>query len=183
MKYLLLLLFPFLICGCTKNNQGEPDNFAYLSVDQIYLAANNPVQNYDIDNDGQIDWGFVYESCGSTCVKLYPNFTNQYCTYVADSAEAPIKILSTGFNINNAILTTSFREVNRIYYKNNPPGLNTFLAGYGDFYIGFKTQNPSRTNTFFGWARLNLSSDGKTLIVKDMAINTINGGSINVGQH
>ncbi|MFN8322813.1 MAG: hypothetical protein U0T74_09165 [Chitinophagales bacterium] len=39
------------------------------------------------------------------------------------------------------------------------------------------------TNTYYLWVRVNVSADFKTFIVRDMAINTTNGGSISAGQH
>lgn len=177
MKNIYFLLFGFILLfgGCTKNNQNTPSSFAYLNVNQTYTRPGGGIatyQSYDIDNDGQTDWCFEFAGDGyivsNGCL---------YASYVTDSVNNA-KTLSSGFNINSSL---NFR--NNIFFYGQDHHLNSSVAGAGDYYIGFKSQNPTYTNSFYGWARLNISADGMTLIVKDMAMNTVNGGSINVGQH
>lgn len=184
--YFLLLGFILLFNGCTKNNQNSPAHFAYLNVNQTFIASHNQFfQTYDIDNDGQVDWGFIYEQpiANSNEVQLSAGEVNLHLpAFVVDTSRKILPI-PVGFNIGSGL---SYSEAASIFdntaFPQNPD-FNISLGGIGDFYLGFRSQNPSYTNTFYGWARLNLSADGKTLIVKDMALNTVNGGSINAGQH
>lgn len=183
-SYIFLFCIILVFGGCTKNNQNDPSSFAYLNVNQTYLLG-AITQSYDIDNDGQIDWAFT---TGDGIYAGYPNFsTGHYSVYVAqpfpNSPSVPmgVKILPLNYPISsNDLYDDHFSPIHcggcSVDYAPN-------IAGTGDFYIGFKSQNASRTNSFYGWVRLNLSSDLKTLIVKDMAMNKVNGGSINVGQY
>ncbi len=198
--YPFLLLLIIVASSCTKNNQNSPSQFAYLNVEQTFAAHRSAImQNYDIDNDGVIDWGFVYQgnnvnyvSLAAVCLINYAYNGNPTPTYLIDTldlANQVVKTPSYGFNISNTnYFLPAHGQVggwlnSLIFSSGGGAGINAHLAGTGDFYIGFKSQNPTFTNTFFGWARLNLSADGYTLIVRDMALNTVNGGSINVGQH
>jgi hypothetical protein len=179
--YILFLGIILVFGGCTRNNQNDPSTFAYLNVNQTFLIANSLiVQSYDIDNDGQTDWAFT---AGEGIYAGYPDFTTgHYSVYIAQPspfcATCPIgvKILPLNYPISSNDLYDD--TYSPIYGRDNTPN----ILGTGDFYIGFKSQNPTYTNSFYGWARLNLSSDGNTLIVKDMAMNKVNGGSINAGQ-
>ncbi len=53
-------------------------------------------------------------------------------------------------------------------------------AGVTDGYAGLKFA--SGTKTLYGWVRMDVSSDGKTVTIKDFAYNAVDGGSINAGQ-
>jgi hypothetical protein len=188
--YYLLVGFILLFAGCTKNNQNSPANFAYLNINETFISANGESKFYDIDNDGVVDWGFFFSNwtsgpntnnalLGFRGDPMIPGFTF-FISDTSNSGELKARIIPLGFTINNL----SIYDKNVLIVDDDPnEEINILLKGSGDFYIGFKSQNPQQTNTFFGWARLNISADGKTLIVKDMALNTVNGGSINAGQH
>ncbi|HLP50982.1 MAG TPA: hypothetical protein VK154_08885 [Chitinophagales bacterium] len=180
--YLLLFALPIILNGCTKNNQGQPDDFAYLEVNQTYVlhsSSDQALQTYDIDNDGQVDWGFNY----SLDIYGLATYGSNYNSFIKINSNA-VKILPINYTVSSTEFYSSIGTRIHIWGElDNNIHVNPAVLGNGDFYIGFKSQNPTFTNTFYGWAKLNLSADGKTLIVKDMAINTINGGSINVGQH
>lgn len=182
-KIHLLLSVIFLYSGCTKNNQNAPSSFAYLSVNQTYSNSSATYQSYDINNDGQVDWGFNFGVDGlSTYNQSSP--TTNITTYITGITWDAAEILPIGYVVSSSKQFSNHSNitiVGRTVYTEIDANYN--VLGTGDFYIGFKSQNPTFTNSFYGWARLNLSSDGKTLIVKDMAINGVNGGSINVGQH
>lgn len=176
--HLLLVGIILLYSGCTKNNQNTPATFAYLNVNQTIVATGNEfIQTYDVDNDGQVDWSIQTPRLQSWRLSEFGGYYN-----VDSIRSTKVKTLPFGYTINSAcIFGEQYYLDGCNLYEINATNLN--LAGSGDFYIGFRSQNPQLTNTSFGWARLNLSVDGNTLIVKDMALNKVNGGSINVGQH
>ena len=189
----LLIGFIFLYAGCTNNNQDEPANFAYLNVNETYNIQNSNGKTYDINNDGIVDWGFSFSDANSAqTLGLFVGFYNYSVAY--ENVYDPInnkcigrKILPYGYTIQSTNLLGSTCDNGDIFRTDPNPSypndtVNTYIPGSGDFYIGFKSWNPQFTNVNFGWARLNVSADGKTLIVKDMALNKVNGGSINVGQ-
>ncbi len=180
MKYLYISLCGLItfFAGCTKNNQNDPSNFAYLSVNQTFLMS-GVIQSYDIDNDGQTDWAFT-ASEGLWLGVSSLNGLNHYSFYLAESdsfGTSGVKLLPYNYPISSNDLYDG--QVSPLYDDR----FQANILGTGDFYIGFKSQNATRTNSFYGWARLNVSQDFRTLIVKDMAMNKINGASINAGQH
>jgi hypothetical protein len=179
-KHYLLFILVILFSGCTKNNQNSPSQFAYLNVEQTYLVNSGVVHTYDIDNDGQVDWGFDFDAVGNH--GYLPSYINS-TSYVADYtlSDDIAKDLPNGFNINSTLFFSNPSVTCDLAY------VDSSITTSRNFNIGFKSQNPSSTNTFYGWARVTLSPNpsglGYFVIVRDMALNTVNGGSINVGQH
>lgn len=188
--YIVLILIATVSSGCTVNNQNSLPNVTYLNVEQTF--QNTITQSYDINNDGQQDWGF--EMSGS-CVNI--RFCNTTCNYAyvqyMDTNQL-VKPLTAGTPINSqsvfsyTLLSPSaegniYRGSSWCGVGSVPTSGNRHLAGAGDFYIGLRSQNPTMTNTYYLWVRVNVSADFKTFIVRDMAINTTNGGSISAGQH
>lgn len=136
-------------------------------------------QNLDIDNNGTPDFiGLVsYYKYNADNITLYSGITssdtltgNAISTYFITDDEIPMaKSLSTSQQMNSST-PSYYVGYTGYFYKYDGTvqyDFQTEFKGKGDKYVGIKFK--IGTEFHYGWIKLNLSTDAKTLIIKDVA--------------
>jgi hypothetical protein len=150
----------------------------------------------DLNNDGTVDFNFQIVNSGYSYASTYGTYgyqvsgigvvaSNSNNGALTDSSSYPYA-LSSGVAINNA---GSFNSSGALFvnyssfsiYGSSTSSTNSSFgnwSGATDKYLGLKVQVGS--NSYYGWARLTVLSDTQ-FVIKDYAIESIAGNSINAG--
>lgn len=179
-KSILLLVIIVMLASCKKNSQVvEPDNpnINHREINQeMKLGSYNAdsEMSIDINNDGMLD--FEVE------IDLYKKSDNEY-EYEAylDRDQIGNEVLtqqidSTAYILpmqRNALIsggTTGWNAYSDIFEIGKQLGLSETRYGYagnGDMLIGVRFM--IGTQLHYGWLKMNVASDLKSIIVKEVA--------------
>lgn len=159
-------------------------NIVYTQVNSTLTTANN-VDSVDINADGNYDAAMViydYPANGVTFVLGGP--INSQGHALAGSTPSAYNYpfrLNAGDQINTqnflpADSAGTFTWVN----NGSNPYYEFWNGGVTDGYLGLKLSVGG--NTHYGWMRMDISQDGKTVTIKDMAYNSTANGAIQAGE-
>ncbi|MBC8048161.1 MAG: T9SS type A sorting domain-containing protein [Fimbriimonadaceae bacterium] len=182
----------------------------YTDIDpDIILTENGDRTGIDIDNDGtnnllfkknNIDASFTYPygeytlniqyglkftraepAPGNSLLATYGSYGYAYPSVLnaGDLIDGKQNWLSVTSQIMGRNIIIDFTSESGFSYQLN------YLYGYWeaettDKYLGVKIN--INDNTFYGWARLDITEGSESLIIKDYAINLVPGASIEAGQ-
>lgn len=157
----------------------------YTQVNKTLTGANNPVDSIDINQDGTYDLGMIISSYSSyNYAGVFGGPINSQGHALAGSSPSsfpyPFK-LNAGEQINTKqFLPADSFGTFTIFYNNSNPFSSFWNGGVTDGYLGIKLN--VNGNTHYGWVRMDMAADAKTVVIKDMAYNATAGGPIQAGQ-
>ncbi len=140
----------------------------YTDVTDTTVTGNGASYDLDLNNDGSTDFSFNINTDGAGGVKMFANALNDNAIagkpgsfgfiypYVLDANDMIGPDLEWYGGLSQTMASTG--------YYDNPYG-NWF--GETDKYMGLRLDMGG--DNHYGWARLDVSDDGKTLTVKDYA--------------
>ncbi|HNF49941.1 MAG TPA: hypothetical protein PKO18_08215 [Chitinophagales bacterium] len=171
--------------ACKKDNNDPNiiDKNIGLSL-SIGASPSLKIDSIDIDGNGRTDMAFLIgtEDHDSTMIS-YLTSMNSNSAFIVN-ANYTVMTIEEG-NQQDAITTSSSNlgSVALFHSKNLGSSTNIGIGGQGDKYIVFAVRDavaaPDDIHT--GWMKVNLSSDLKTLTIKDLAYQKNPGVGIKVG--
>ncbi len=170
-------------CKKDKNDPNIIDKTIGLNL-SIGASPSFQVDSLDIDGNGLSDLGFalITQKHDSTMV-AYMASLNENSAFKVNS-NYTLMIFDEGSQLD-AISTSSSNigEIGIFHNKNLGTSTNIGIGGQGDKYIAFALRDaiaaPDDLHT--GWMKVNLSSDLKTLTIKELAYQKNPGVGIKVG--
>jgi hypothetical protein len=149
------------------------------------LNLANPIDSVDINADGTFDLGMVindYPSYSATVITGGPINSQGHAMAgsTTSSYNYPFK-LNTGDQINTQLFIPddSFGSFSIVVAGSNP-FYSHWNGGVADGYLGMKLKIGA--NTHYGWVRMDITANNKTIVIKDMAYNSTPGGAMQAGQ-
>lgn len=175
--------------GCKKKNT-TPDNPDVNSrnIDSIVVAPSMSATaeaSIDVDQDGVSDFSLrAINDDGTLITSLTNGRSNSPVKFVVDDA-----LVAFGFGEN--------ARIDSIVVGPNPPrphlNFNSYAiasrittstnighAGEGDIFMAFVIN--INDNNHYGWIKLNVSSDGKTVKLKSLGYNIKPNAALNIGE-
>lgn len=149
------------------------------------LSLANPVDSIDINADGTFDLGMIisdYPSYSATVITGGPINSQGHAMAgsTTSSYNYPFK-LNTGDQLNTQgfIADNSFGTFALVVAGSNP-FYSHWNGGVTDGYLGMKLKVGA--NTHYGWVRMDIAANNKTIVIKDMAYNSTPSGAMQAGQ-
>lgn len=165
----------------------------YNQVNKTLTASvANPiaVDSIDINTDGNYDIfmrvdDYTYPSYSISAGIVYGGPMNYQghalAGSVASSYNYPFK-LSNGNGIKSQqFLPADSAGSFALYYNGSSPFYSHWNGGVTDGFLGVKLQIGS--NTHYGWVRMDVSTDARQVVIKDMAYNSTPDADINAGEN
>lgn len=188
--FFIALLF---MVACKKNDNDNPainDRVINKTITSIAVGPNFIISdNLDLDDDGKIDikfLGSITDSTKYTSIQGENDSTNILSEFIPyASFLGGIIPISKSISTNTLIDVSSSHWVDLSYMSlistKVSKEFNNGIHGDGDIYLGFQLVK-NTGDKFYGWMLLNVSSDMKTIVVKEVAVNTIANKGIKVGE-
>ena len=143
------------------NNIGLYSQIIYTDIPD---TTPNATYSLDLNNDTVVDFIIQHvESAGIVGIVCYPQNNNAYSGNFVDGTYLPWA-LATSNTICVSLAT---------WYDSNTPGIMAlganqgYWAGETDKYLALKLIE--ETNTYFGWARIDLQATSSSFTIKDYA--------------
>lgn len=157
-----------------KKEANDP-NIADFSINKKFNAVEGSsafvkIDSLDFDNNGTYDLSIVL------FVKKNDSVANNYLIHLHNNSQLlmgdpyMVKPLNPDDNIDS--LSTNWQFGVFLQRKNLAISLNSGIGGQGDKLLGFRFRDEPISppvNIYYGWMRVNLSADLKTLTIKDYA--------------
>lgn len=189
----VILIALFFMVACKKNESNNPsfnDRAINKTITAIKVGTNFIISDYlDLDDDGKLDIKFVGNITDSTKFTSIEG-VNDSTNILSDYKNFPsylggIVPISKSMTANTLVDVSSSQWVSLSYMslistKVNK-AFNDGIHGNGDTYLAFQIEKNTGDN-YYGWMLINVSSDMKTIIVKEVAVNTVANKSIKVGE-
>ncbi|MFN8283522.1 MAG: hypothetical protein U0U67_09930 [Chitinophagales bacterium] len=157
------------------------------------LRLNSPGStetNIDIDNNGVVDFTAVvsYYKPDANNIELYSAFVDASsdssnkvtCYFVL--GDLPMARAKTTSQQMDASAPAYYAVYTGLYEKEDGAVIYNFqneFKGQGDKYVGIKFKIGA--DIHYGWMKINLSADGKSLVIKDVAYDTRANTAITIG--
>ncbi len=160
----------------------------YTEANDTLVSDSTAVTLFDLNQDGMDDFGFIlynvtyggnplnvlmagpYGSVGNAVAGTVPSGYNYPTKFNnGDTIDANVDWLP-----DNSVGTMVW-----VYNGTNPYNEN-WQGGVTDGYLGLKLK--SGTETYYGWARLDVNADATQVILKDFAVYVVDGEGIAAGQ-
>ncbi|MFN8283519.1 MAG: hypothetical protein U0U67_09915 [Chitinophagales bacterium] len=170
--------------ACTKDKEADDPNIVHRDINSTItstVSTPNVVDSIDINLDGIYDVGFaVYSSASGTAAVIgeINNSAFLYCD--TTTAFGPTKFIHASgedFTAPTIYASTKWRTIGAIDVD-IPPKVGG-ISGQGDKFFSFAILIGIKP--FHGWLRVNLSSDKKTFVVKDLAYSVLPNTPIKTG--
>ena len=187
--------------ACKKDKEVDDPNITYVKLDSVLTQVNTSynIKKIDFNNDGINDFR-MYTDIDSSGTKatlysaIYSENANQAILakkingdfFLTGSASDRYFLTpkSSGdlINATQSVWISNQYCFSQIFTKN---GVTTSdqagdFAGKGDKFIGVRFKDAASAN-HYGWLRINLSADGKTLKVIDGAYHVTPDAEIKIG--
>lgn len=185
---ILLVLIAALPMACKKETPNDP-NIDDRTINKTIVATasgSNFVikDSLDFDLDGAVDLqliGIIDDSVQAFIISAHGGslLTEQITilgSFISTNAQ-----LSSGVVLDASSL--SWTSSSYASYNSTRVGLvgQFGIHGKGDQFIGFRL-NKTAGNYLYGWIKVNLSDDSKTLIIKELAVQKVINKAIKVGE-
>ncbi len=189
----VFILASFLTVACKKNDSNNPainDRVINKTITAIAIGSNFIVSDYlDLDDDGKLDIKFAGNITDST---KFTNIegVNDSTNVLSDFKSYPFYLggiipISESVTNNTLIDVSSSHWVNLCYMSlistKVTKEFNDGINGDGDTYIAFQIEKNTGDN-YYGWMLINVSSDMKTIVIKEVAVNTVANKGIKIGE-
>lgn len=190
--YVFILALLFTI-ACKKNDSNNPainERTINKTITAIKVGSNFMISDYlDLDDDGKLDIKFA--GAISDSVSYISISGENDSTYIlSDFVSNPVALggispISKKLTTNTLVDVSSSQWVYQSYMSFFSTKVNKLfndgIQGDGDVYLAFKIQKNTGDN-YYGWMLINVSSDMKTIMVKEVAVNTVANKGIKVGE-
>ena len=170
--------------ACKKEaTEADDPNIVHRDLNKtIFIASStNVVDTIDIDLDGIFDVGFAIYSSATSIVSIVAglhNSTGIYCdTATAGGSTKFVNGANAGFTAESIYSSSKWKNIGAIDIQNSTK--TGGLSGQGDKYISFAHRTGLKL--FNGWLKLNLSTDRKTIVLKDLAYSVLPATPIKTG--
>ncbi|MBP7102610.1 MAG: hypothetical protein PHC83_03880 [Bacteroidales bacterium] len=168
-KLIYLIVLVFIITACEPPYHPKPDYITFykinhtIGVSESYTLDNGMIFKIDMNEYNEVSASILkqkYSSYGDGYTKVLVNYNNQ------------IFMLNEDYSITSSNHWGSSAKIS----------LEQF-AGKGEKYIGYRHQSPPLGNDYYyGWIKISLSADKKTLHIISNAINYTENNPILAGQ-
>lgn len=189
----VILIALFFMVACKKNDSNNPainDRAINKTITAIKVGTNFIISDYlDLDDDGKLDinfGGILSDSTKYLTIEGVNDSTKILSDFLSYSFfPGGIVPISRSMSANTIVDVSSSHWVSEIYMsliveKVNKE-FNSGLQGDGDTYLAFQLLKNNGDKSY-GWMLLNVSSDLKTIVIKEVAVNTVANKSIKVGE-
>lgn len=168
-RFIYLITIVFIITACEPPYHPRPDYITYYEINQTIGAS----ESYTLDN------GIIF--------KIDTNEYNEVSAYILKQSYSSYGDGSTKVlvNYNNQInmLNKDYSITSSNHYGSSVKISLEQFAGKGEKYIGYRHQSPPLGNDYYyGWIKISLSADKKTLHIISIAINYTENNPILAGQ-
>lgn len=176
--------------ACTPENPEITDNIQDAVLNKTITAVGTAADftihdSLDVNNDNKADFDFFLD--GGT---YGPSVTFASCNIdqlngsgavltsqqLFDGLNIPVAVAKT---VDDTIRSSSTNFTDICYFGNKYNANVVGYAGGGDKYLGFKFT--ATDGTHFGWMKVNLASDYKSIVIKDVAYDKRPNTAIAVG--
>ena len=163
--------------ACKKETKEADDpNIVHRDLNKTFtLSAITSVDSIDVNLDGLHELLFVGLSNASasiTYLATKPDIASLFCDTTSISSLKLTNASDAGFT-PLAIPSTQWNQFSVLDVDISSPSLTTTKgpAGKGDKYVSFVFKNGLKP--FYGWLRVNVSADHKTVLIKDLAYSVL----------
>lgn len=182
-------LFIAVSCKKEKNDPTINDRVINKTITPIPIGLNFMISDYlDLDNDGKIDINFFGQITDST--KTLTLKTENDSTLILSGFQPYTSFPGGIINTTKDVAANTFVDASSSYWialsytallnTKKTKEINTGFHGAGDKYVALKLLKSSGQD-FYAWMLINVSEDFKTIVVKEVAVNTIPNKGITVG--
>lgn len=186
---ILIMIIAVLPIACKKDsNDLNIDDRAINKTSVATASGDNfvGIDSIDIDADGLIDMIFQHGVSASDSIELLvfqfrnANVLSENIDILGDTVPTT-KLLSLGTSIDAS--STIWQQTAYSSYISKSIGhLADFgIHGKGDQFLAFQLKR-SVGNYLYGWMKVNLSNDSKTLIIKELAVQKVINKAIKIGE-
>ena len=182
-----LLLLSFLVISCKTEQEPDDPNITYVSINRSVtsVVANvGKLDSVDLNGDSKFDF-FLLATSNATAdtakVYLIGNYGNS--VYVDSTEGLGITLKAKNLFTDQVPVAKS---ASHEWYQYSYVGLRQGTekkgyAGVGDVFIPILFVNASYTQQFYGWARVNVTSDYRTIKLVDVAFSVLPDTPIKMG--
>lgn len=159
--------------GCTKDKEQDDPNIIHRDLNKTYTITSSVIDSIDVNLDGINELRIVGSSNANATITymianpgnavLYSDTTSvgsAKLTYASNDGFTPVAAPSSRWKIYNVLDVIAIT-----------PALDKGIAGKGDKFISFAFINGIKP--FYGWMRVNVSADHKTVVFKDLAYSVL----------